>query len=85
MPYLSFDGALTTFSDLDHFRDVTKMIGRLHSCGLTGGHGTPDGGQKIVPACITQRLLQFTSEPEFDAFIRHLMYQYIESLLELWQ
>ncbi|WP_160171623.1 hypothetical protein [Pseudomonas sp. GM41(2012)] len=32
-----FDRALTTFTDLDHFRDVTKMIGRLYS----SGYGAP--------------------------------------------
>ena len=48
----------------DQFRDATKMMLDLVPRGAAGLDGALDGGQKVLPAGIAERLLQIPSKPE---------------------
>lgn len=73
--------ALSTLSNIDHFRDATKMIAFRVIRFLTGLDGALDRHNEVLPPGVTQRLLQFPREPEFDLLTGNIVCEDVELLL----
>ena len=65
--------ALPSFTNLYHFRDITKMIIDVDILRLTGLFRTLDSYSKILPTSISAYTLQFTCVPHLHSrtIVRH--------------
>ncbi len=57
---------LPSLTDSYHFRDLTKMIIHIDSLRFTGFYGSTYGNREVLPSCISQQFLKFSSEPHLN-------------------